>query len=340
MDVKRPSDFELFMRGKNVTQALRESVLRISVRDNVAGEADELDIELDDADQRWRGAWYPSKGDILRCKLGRTEFPLLDFGEFEIDQITFNGPPSAVGIRALSAGVQKAVRTREGKAFEKTSLAKIIAHIAKKNHLKVVGKIRAIEIDRVTQFGETDVAFLTRLASLYGYVFKIKGGQIVFTELASIHAAKPLYTLGLADIASYRVVDQIRDVQHRYSLRGHNIHDKSSTQLDEDNDDNLDTPGAKASADTRRVVRRQGTASMTAQQRAALRDDVRDARITANIKLHQGDQRMIAGLMVSLAELGRLNGSYLIDRGIHTYSRNDGYNTELELKRVRAINEK
>lgn len=241
----KQSDFEIFMRGKNVTAALRESVIRISLRDNVAGEADELEIELDDTDQRFRGAWYPSKGDILRCKLGRVALPLVDFGEFEIDQITFSGPPSVVSIRALSAGVQKAIRTREGKAFEDVSLANIIGHIAKKNKLKVVGKIRSIHIDRVTQYGETDVGFLTRLSTQYGYVFKIKGGQIVFTEQAAIHGAKTSYTLGLADIASYRVVDQIRDVQRSYSLRGYDIHAKSTMQLDDDNDDDAATPGAQ-----------------------------------------------------------------------------------------------
>lgn len=96
----------------------------------------------------------------------------------------------------------------------------------------------------------------------------------------------------------------------------------------------------RSSADTRRIVRRHGTSSMAAQQRARLQGDIRDARITGNIRLHIGDQRMVAGLIVALVDLGLLNGRYLIDRAIHTISRNDGYNTELELKRVGAINEK
>lgn len=328
--------FEITLRGKDVTKALHDSLLRLHVRDNIAGEADECEVEFEDVDGRWRNAWYPAKGDILRCKLGRTDLPLVDFGDFEIDQITFCGPPSTVLIRALSAGVQKAVRTREGKAFEKTTLAKIVAHIAKKNRLTVVGKIQAVEIDRVTQFGETDTAFLTRLGVMYGYVFKIKGQQLVFTQLSALNNALPALTVTLDDIARYRFVDKITEVQKRFSLRTQNVHKKRVHLEEGDNTEADATPGARTNADTKRVVRRQGTASMTRAQRDALKDDVNDARQTSNLTMARGDQRLVAGLTMAISGLGKLDGNYLIDRAMHNISRNEGYSTEVELKRVAA----
>lgn len=52
-----------------------------------------------------------------------------------------------------------------------------------KHQLKLVGSIESIKIDRVTQYAETDVGFLRRLTSEYGYAVKVVSDQLVFLIL-------------------------------------------------------------------------------------------------------------------------------------------------------------
>jgi phage protein D len=55
-----------------------------------------------------------------------------------------------------------------------------------KHQLKLVGSIESIKIDRVTQYAETDVSFLRRLASEYGYAVKVVSDQLNFSHLATL----------------------------------------------------------------------------------------------------------------------------------------------------------
>ncbi|WP_139761946.1 contractile injection system protein, VgrG/Pvc8 family, partial [Salmonella enterica] len=72
-----------------------------------------------------------------------------------------------------ATSVNNALRTKSSRGFESTTLAAIAGRIAKKHQLKLVGSIESIKIDRVTQYAETDVGFLRRLASEYGYAVKV-----------------------------------------------------------------------------------------------------------------------------------------------------------------------
>ena len=178
--------FMLSYGQKNITNDITPYVLSVTYTDYLSGQSDELEVELEDADGRWINAWYPGKGDTLSLRIGYEAAPLLPCGTFEIDEIEFARPPSTVSIRGLATGIRKSVRTRTGRAYENTTLAAIAQRIARRNRLTLTGKIRDIRIDRVTQYQERDVEFLTRLAREYGYAFKIVGSKLVFTELADL----------------------------------------------------------------------------------------------------------------------------------------------------------
>ena len=145
-------------------------------------------MELDDTDGRWLNAWYPGKGDTLTLKVGYRGEKLLSCGTFSIDEIEVSSPASVVSIRGVATSVNSALRTKSSRGFESTTLAAIAGRIAKKHQLKLVGSIEAIKIDRVTQYAETDVAFLHRLASEYGYAVKIVSDQLIFSHLASLRS--------------------------------------------------------------------------------------------------------------------------------------------------------
>lgn len=111
------------------------------------------------------------------------------------------------------------MRTRVGRAYESTTLAAIAQRIAKRNKANPDRQIRDIRIDRVTQYQERDVEFLTRLAREYGYAFKIVGSKLVFTELASLRDGDAVLTLTATDLISIRLRDKIKEIYQEAKVK-------------------------------------------------------------------------------------------------------------------------
>jgi phage protein D len=213
--------FVLSYEQKNITNDITPYVRSVTYTDYLSGQSDELEVELEDADGRWVRHWYPGKGDTLSLKIGYEAAPLLPCGAFEIDEIEFAQPPATVSIRGLATGVKKSVRTRVGRAYENTTLAAIAQRIAKRNKLTLTGKIRDIRIDRVTQYQERDVEFLTRLAREYGYAFKIVSSKLVFTELADLRDGGTVATFKATDLIAIRLRDKIKDIYQEAKVKYH-----------------------------------------------------------------------------------------------------------------------
>lgn len=336
--------FVLAYEQKNITSDITPYVRSVTYTDYLSGQSDELEVELEDADGRWARHWYPSKGDTLSLKIGYEAAPLLPCGAFEIDEIEFAQPPATVSIRGLATGVKKSVRTRVGRAYENTTLAAIAQRIAKRNKLTLTGKIRDIRIDRVTQYQERDVEFLTRLAREYGYAFKIVGSKLVFTELANLRDGTAVATLRATDLISIRLRDKIKDVYQQAKVKYHNPKTKKLVVYGVKNDGQVaevgqttsstkKQSGQSASGDTLKLSTRSGSkAAAQAKAQAAL-DDA-NLQQTAGSLTVPGNPKLVAGTTFNLADCGRLSGKYLVESARHRLDRGGGYVTELEVKRV------
>ncbi|MFX3918350.1 hypothetical protein ACJBW6_10400, partial [Streptococcus suis] len=86
------------------------------------------------------------------------------------------------------------------KAYENTTLAQVVALVAERLKLKVVGKIKAIPIKRITQYNKRDVEFLARIAREYHHNFKIVADQLVFTDKSDLGQSEPVVALEEKDI--------------------------------------------------------------------------------------------------------------------------------------------
>jgi phage protein D len=334
--------FVLTYEQTDITLDVTPYVLSVTYTDHLSGESDELAVELEDADGRWIGPWYPGKGDTLRLSLGYEAGPLLPCGAFEIDEIEFSRPPSTVSIRALATGVKRALRTRKPRAFENTTLDKIVQSIAKRNRLTVVGKIRAIHIDRVTQYQERDVAFLTRLSSEYGYAFKVVGDKLVFTELSALREEGAVTTIKAGDLSSLRLTDKIKDIyieaKGKYQnpktkeLVAYGVKDGQVAVVEKTTVSAKKRSGQSVSGDTLKLSTRGPKAAVEAKTRAAL-EQANLKRTTGNLSL-PGNPKLVAGNLIEIVELGQLSGKYLIDSARHRLERGGGYTVEIDIKRV------
>ncbi|AOJ06388.1 phage late control D family protein [Burkholderia mayonis] len=342
-DVPRPT-FVLTYEQKNITTDVAPYVTSVAYTDFLSGQSDEIEVVLEDADGRWRDAWYPGKGDALALQIGYLGAPLLPCGRFEIDELSFDDPPSTVTIRALATGVAAPLRTNHSKPYEQTTLAAIAARVAKRNRLTLTGKIREIRIDRITQYEEPDVAFLARLAREYGYAFKIVGDKLVFTELADLRDTDAALRFTRGDLKSIRLIDKIKDVYADakagylnpktkklivYGVKGGGVDVVGGSDAP---GGKTESPGRETSGDTLRVTARAGSkATLEAKAQAAL-DRANLQQTTGTFEL-DGNTRLVAGNSLDLAGYGRLSGKYLIESARHRIDRSGGYTTEIEVKR-------
>ncbi|NLR73589.1 phage late control D family protein [Leeia aquatica] len=331
----------------DITHDITPYVCSITYTDYLTGQSDELEVELEDSDGRWLSSWYPGKGDALSLRLGYAGEPLLPVGPFEIDEIEFSSPPSTVAIRGLATGIRKSVRTRGSRAFENTTLAAIAQRLARRNHLTLVGKIRDIPIDRVTQYQERDVEFLTRLAREYGYAFKIVGRKLVFTELLDLRETASTLTLQRTDLISIRMRDKIKDVYQQATGKYHNpktrklvVYGVKDGQVAEvgTTTSGRKTSGHASSSDTLKLSSRGTAAAVQAKTQAAL--DHTNLQQTAGTLTVPGNPRLVAGITLQLEACGKLTGKYLVESARHQLERDGGYTTELEVKRVAVAGSK
>lgn len=327
--------FTLVYGQRDITTDITPYVTSVTYSDNLSGQSDELEVALEDTDGRWVDAWYPGKGDVLTLHLGYAGAPLLACGAFEIDEIEFSRPPSTVTIRALATGIKKPVRTHNNRPFEGTTLKAIAQSIAKRNQLTLTGCIREIPIDRITQYQERDLEFLARLAREYGYVFKVRGDRLVFSEMADIRDRAATLTLNAAELSSIRLRDKVKAIYESARGKHHDPKTKKLIAYDLKDGQMVKAGPSAASGDTLKLNARAGSKA-TAQVKTQAALDAANAEQTTGSVSTMGDTRLVAGITVEITECGRFSGRYLVNSARHRLERGSGYSTEIEIKRAGA----
>ncbi|HAT2167659.1 TPA: phage late control D family protein [Citrobacter freundii] len=328
--------FTLWYLKKDITSDITPYVTRVTYSDNIKNESDTIEVELDDTDGRWLDKWYPGKGDTLTLKMGYQGEKLLACGTFSIDEIEVNAPPSTVSIRGVATSVNNALRTKSNRGFENTTLAAIAGRIAKKHKLTLVGSIEVIKIDRITQYAETDVAFLRRLASEYGYAVKIVSDKLIFSHLATLRSLEPVRQLTPQDVARFSLRDTINRIYKSASVK----HQKSDAKKlivyeadggTSDSDKQL-KKGKVTSADTLKINSRVSdpdSARIKADSSLARHNEYQQS---GSLSL-MGASQLTAGNKIELTGFGQLSGPWLITTARHSFDRSSGYVTELDVAR-------
>jgi phage protein D len=317
--------------GKDVTGDISPYLVEVTYIDFMEGESDSLEIVVEDVDHRWIGAWYPQFGDKLQAWIGYKDAKALPCGEFEIDEVELSGPPDIMRVKALAAGVKRSVRTRNGRAYENTTLANIAATIARRNQLKLAGKIEKVAIRRVTQSYETDLVFLKRLAQQYGYSFSVRGGYLHFFKRTEIKGSEPTLIIRRTDVTRYRFRDKIHGVAAVATVDYHDPKTKRRRKH------RVADKNAKTNArgvDELKVVARAENEEQARLKAAAAIDRQNEDQTGLTLNM-PGNVKMAAGVNLTLEGFGHFNGKYTITQSRHRFSRSQGYDTEAELKRVR-----
>ena len=203
--VKTPQAIILY-NNKNITKNISKYIQSITYTDYEKGQSDEVTITLNDFDEFFQTDWHPTKGDKLSVQIGYSGERLLNCGIFTIDESEFE--TSVDGdvfvIRALAASINEKIRQKNIKSYVNKTLVDIARIIAKKHGYTVAGSSGFIKIPYEAQYNESDIAFLSRIASTYGYIFKLTNDVITFVPVEKLEQAKTVLEISKKDIERAR----------------------------------------------------------------------------------------------------------------------------------------
>lgn len=173
--------FMLKIDSKDITGNISDRLISLTMTDNRGFEADQLDIELNDADGR---VVLPVRGAVLTLFLGWKGSALIGKGSFTVDEVEHRGAPDTVTIRARSADFRGSLNSRREESWHAKTLGMIVETIATRNKLTaaVAPELAKIVIPHIDQSQESDAKFLTRLADRNGGEVSVKAGKLLFLK--------------------------------------------------------------------------------------------------------------------------------------------------------------
>jgi phage protein D len=202
------ADFCLIVDGQDYSPRL----ISLSLTDKRGGEADQLDLVLDDSDGKMP---LPARNASAALSLGwlsgaGVPLGLVDKGSFTIDVVDWAGPPDQVTIRARSADLTAGFRARRSAGHRATTLGAIARKVARKvarRHgyaAKVAPGLADVEVEILAQHQQSDMALLRRLGRQRDSIATVKNRQLILSPIGKLHttsgAAFPALTLTRADV--------------------------------------------------------------------------------------------------------------------------------------------
>lgn len=174
--------FAITADNKDVTSAIKNNLVELTLTDKRNLEADTLDIVLDDTDAKIQ---MPRRGVELRIWLGYQGEQLFDKGTFVVDACPLSGPPDRLTIQASSANFREDFKIEREKFYDFVNLGWLIKQIATRNGLKpaIEPGLAQIMIEHLDQTTESDANLITELAEKHDALATVKNGYLLFLPI-------------------------------------------------------------------------------------------------------------------------------------------------------------
>lgn len=331
--------------NKDISVDISKYLKSISYTDNLSGEADDLQITLEDKAGLWQSTWIPEKGALLDVMLQQkywqtlSELPQsLRLGLFEIDEITSSGYPSEVQIKAVSVPDNNTLRgTERSRSWEKAKLQVIANDIASAAGMSLFWDTEENPVlDRAEQTEQSDLSFLYAICKDKGLALKISDKKIIVFDEAKYEAEKAKITIvkpgtvykkesGMKYLfvgTGYSLRTKIRDI---YAACRVNYQQGSSKS---DIEATYTAVGKKGKTlQVNEQVESVAEALILAKKR--LREKNKD-EVTGSLNM-LGNFVLLSGVTVNLLGFGAFDGKYLITRASHDIG--SGYTTNVDVRR-------
>lgn len=188
--IQRKAVYDLVVAGKSINDSVVPRLISLNLTERRGSEADELELVLDDRDGK---VAIPPAGATITLKIGWLDLTdggvgqLVDKGTFKVDERCHDGVPDKLTIRAKSADLTRAFRTRRTQSWSNTTLGTVLGDVAARNSLQpaVAADKAAIAVTHLDQGRESDSAFLARLGRLHDAVATVKAGRLLFSAVGA-----------------------------------------------------------------------------------------------------------------------------------------------------------
>ncbi|GHV50910.1 phage late control protein [Deltaproteobacteria bacterium] len=177
--------FTIQAGSRDITEAIRDRLLELSITDEAGVKSDQLKLTLDDR-RRENGAIasLPGMGTVLSVSLGYAETSLRDMGSYMVDEIELRHPPATLSIGARAADMSGPFRSRKTRSWEASTLGAMTQAIAAEHGYtpKIDVELGSIPLPHLDQVAESDMALLTRIAEKHDAVAKPVHGHLVLAR--------------------------------------------------------------------------------------------------------------------------------------------------------------
>lgn len=143
---------------------------------------------------------------------------VLDCGEFELDSVTADGPPSVVTIKGTSLPYRNSMRqTKKSKAWEGYTLSGVAKEMADANGMGCEFLSDSdLYFERTEQVEQSDIAFLSELCERAGVSLKVTSNCLVLFDQAVYESKDAIrtFTKGDGSYTKYKLGTGANDKQY------------------------------------------------------------------------------------------------------------------------------
>lgn len=329
MEKVKIGTYTVIYNGKNINADLSKYLISLSYTDKVDSESDEVALRLQDQNGLWRNQWIPTKGDKLEIYMGWVNafFPC---GFFEIDELNFSGPPDVVTIRGMAAPLSKRLNTKRSYAHENKTLKQLAETIAKRHNLTVTGEVNnELVIARSSQYRETDLTYLNRVAKDFGYIFSVRNETLIFTSIYNLEDIESVGELHRGEVSRYSFRDKTAETFKAATVK-HSSPTGNELITGE-------VTGENETGNTLEVWTRAENVQQAEEIAKSRLHNANTRKQTARISV-VGNIHYLSGVNIDLVGFGRLSGKYQIIESNHSIDSGGGYLTNFSAKKIQEIN--
>lgn len=265
--------------------------------------------------------------------VGNGKDELLDCGQFELDSVSADGPPSTITIKATALPFTSTIRqTEKSKAWEARNLSSIAAEIARLNGMSCMYESGYDPYyARAEQYKISDIRFLSKLCEQAGISLKASNNILILFDQAAYERRGATLTIRYGDKSyiKYKLGTGKANTEYTSCRVSYVTPDGrciSATAYVEDYNAESET---NQQLEKTAKVSSVGEAQMLAEKYLRMYNKYQQ-QVTFTLP---GDPAIAAGTTCILGAFGFWSGKYIIQEARHTVSRK-GYTTQIKCRRV------